>query len=267
MIKTFLSLFIVTLIAQSLSANEVVFNGKIGLYPIEITVNNVNWETGEVEGKYRYANKTSYLLLKGQLYGTCIFLQEFYHEKETGQFFLDYEEDALRGKWISNNKALDVELDWTDALSNKLKYKQIEDFKKETNSNITGTYRTENYFLNDMWLTEENPVMEIGFNGGNALIEEINADSIRFLVEVICGPTYHIAWAEGKAVKRANNSYYCLYNAYEGDSCEIFFTFSPKATTIYAKSNNSFSCEFGARAYLEHDFDKVDDNVDFSNAE
>lgn len=265
--KSFLIFLTLIGIHQSLLANDVIATGKIGAYSIEMTVIAVDWETGEVEGKYRYANKTSYLTLKGQLYGSCIFLQEYYYEKETGQFYLDYEDAALRGKWISDNKALEVMIDWTDELSKKLMYKENEEHSSDINNTITGTYQTGDYFLNDMWLTGEYPSMEIGFNGGTALIEEIHPDSIHFKVMVVCGPTYHLAFADGKAVKTADKTYYCLYNAYEGDTCEIFLNFTPKATSIYAKSNNSFSCEFGARAYLEHDFEKTDNQVDFSDLE
>lgn len=268
MMKSILGLFLVCVAGQPLFAGDAIVTGKIGEYAIEVTLESVHWDTGELSGKYRYANKTSYLTLKGQVYGSCVFMQEFYHETETGQFYLDYEEGALKGKWIADTKAMNVVMDWTPELAKKLKYKQIEDFKKETNTSITGTYRNETYFLNEMWFTEENPVMEIGFNGGNARIEEIGTDSIHFLVEVICGLTYHVAYAHGKALKTGENSYYCLYNTYEGDTCEIFFNFSPKTTEIYAKSNNSFSCgEFGARAYLEHSFTKVNNKVDFDSAE
>lgn len=115
--KSFLFTLLVFAMHQSLRANDVIITGKIVAYSIKMTIIAVDWETGEVEGKYRYANKSSYLNLKGQLYGSCIFLQEYYHEKETGQFYLDYEDAALRGKWISDTKALDVVLDWTDDLS------------------------------------------------------------------------------------------------------------------------------------------------------
>lgn len=267
MTKLFLVLIAFALTTQIGFANDAVINGKIGTYPVEMTVSKVDWESGEVEGRYRYANKTSYLTLNGQLYGSCIYLEEFYHEKKSGEFYLDVEEGALIGKWIANNKVMDVTLEWTTDLSNKLKYKRLEDFRKETNKNITGTYRNEVYFLNDMWLTEENPVMEIGYNGGAALIEEINADTIHFLVTAVCGPTYHLAYANGYAVKTKPNEYYCLYNANEGDSCEIFINMGSQSTFISAKSNNSFTCEFGMRAYLEHEFIKVDDNVDFESFE
>lgn len=254
-------------VTQSLFATDVITTGKIGNYPIEVTVENVDWVTGEVIGKYRYQNKTSYLTLAGQLYGSCVYLEESYHDKKSGTFYLDYNGEALSGKWIHELRAMDVSIDWTTELSNKLKYKQIGDYSAETNSTITGTYKTENYFLNDMWFTPENPQMEIGFNGGFAMIEEIHPDSIHFLVEVTCGPTYHIAYAQGKAAKIGSDNYYCLFNVYEGDSCEIYFNFSEKEAAIYTETTNVYSCEFGARAYLEHDFLKVDDAVDFSRAE
>ena len=151
--KSFLIFLTLIGIYQSLLANDVIATGKIGAYSIEMTVIAVDWETGEVEGKYRYANKTSYLTLKGQLYGSCIFLQEYYHEKETGQFYLDYEDAALRGKWISDNKVLEVMIDWTDELSKKLMYKENEERSSDINNTITVSYQTGDYFLNDMWLT------------------------------------------------------------------------------------------------------------------
>ncbi len=263
----FFYLFLLFFTAQFAFATDVIVIGKIGTYAIEMTVNSVDWDSGEVKGKYRYANKTTYLSLFGNLYGSCIYLEESDQDKVTGHFYLDYKDGALKGKWISNNNVLDVIIEWTEDLSKKLMYKENTPSSEATNDAITGTYSTGSYFLNEMWLTSEHPEMEIGFNGGYAVIEEIHPDSIHFLVEVTCGPTYHTAYAQGIASKIGSDNYYCLFTVYEGDTCEIFFDFTPQSTTIYAKSTSQFSCGFGARAYLEHDFIKVDDAVDFAREE
>jgi hypothetical protein len=103
-----------------------------------------------------------------------------------------------------------------------------------------------------MWYSEDNPSVEIGYNGGYVDIFSISEDSLTFIAEMVCGPTYHIAYAEGTAYKVGTNYVY----KYE-DECEITISFSEKKLKIIA--NKSFECGFGARAYMDHELYKAND--------
>ncbi len=162
--------------------------GTIGKYPIEMTITKVDWETGNIQGNYKYASKESYLTLSGSLMGKdLVYLEETYKGEVTGSFYLEWTENAWQGKWIAKKKWLPVIIEATPELSKKLTYKPIADFQDEANKSVGGMYVNENYFLNEMWFAEDNPQLEIGYNGGFCVLEQIHADSIRFLVEVVCG--------------------------------------------------------------------------------
>ena len=90
----------------------------------------------------------------------------------------------------------------------------------------------------------------MGFNGGTVDIKELSATEIEFNVEMVCGPTYHIAYAGGTAQKSGDEYIYTNENG-----CEIRIRFSDKKLTIQA--NSTWDCEFGARAYLDHEVVKV----------
>ena len=81
---------------------------------------------------------------------------------------------------------------------------------------------------------------------------------------MVCGPTSHIAYASGKAVKKGNLYLYKANISGEDDKwCEITFTFRNKK--VIAVANASFECGFGARAYLDNELIKVDNKPSFKN--
>ena len=120
-------------------------------------------------------------------------------------------------------------------------------------------------FLNQMhhdWLFHPN--IDLIFNGGTANFKKLGKDSLQFLVEMVCGPTSHIAYASGKAVKKGNLYLYKANISGEADNwCEITFTFSNKK--VIAVANASFDCGFGARAYLDNELIKVSNKPLFRN--
>ncbi len=124
---------------------------------------------------------------------------------------------------------------------------------------INGTYETEYYFINDMWFEEGKPDLEVGFNGGRAVIEKIDEDSLRFLVEVVCGPTYHIAYANGIAIRNPDADQVYIYD--NEDGCRIEILLDVKEVSMSA--NAGMECGFGARAYLDHTFIKTKDEASF----
>ena len=237
--------------------------GNIGKYAIEMQITDSDYETGLFKGKYKYAGKESYLSLKGEIFQSVIYMEEFYNDKTTGEFFLEWNDGKLAGKWIGNNKSFDVNLSIVQGNEKLLESKSLSEYSQGTSTALTGGYGTENYFLNDMWFSEESPQMEVGFNGGYALIEEINEDSVRFQFELIVGPTYHFATGSGIAIRKGDHYEYRMVVENEKEDCVIQLTFGERSTHLYA--NQSFICGFGARAYLDHDLVKITDRYEFGD--
>lgn len=237
--------------------------GKIGKYSIEMFITQFDKSTTQFKGNYNYKGKKAALQIKGELKGDCITIEEFFKNKNTGSFYLSKEDgDSLKGFWKAENK---------DPLTVLLKYKNTETAKqlvpndlmtlnKSVSNDIDGTYKVEQYFISDLF----HPNIELIFNGGTANFKKLGKDSLQFLVEMVCGPTSHIAYANGKAVKKGNLYVYKANISGEDDKwCEITFTFSNKK--VKAVANASFECGFGARAYLDNELIKVSNKPLFEN--
>lgn len=125
-----------------------------------------------------------------------------------------------------------------------------------TSTGIRGSYGTGGNYLNDYWFEDTPPRIELGFGGGYVILEPHGSDSLQFQVEVVCGPTYHFAMAEGMAVKQGD-----VYVWNNGEGCEIRIT--PGERSVQLKASASLECGFGARAYLDHDFVKISDQCVF----
>lgn len=235
--------------------------GKIGKYPIEMFITQFDKSSKQFKGSYNYKGKKSALQIKGDIKGDCMSIEEFFKNKNTGSFYLSKEDgDSLKGYWKSENK---------DPLAVLLKYKNAETAKqlasndvmtlnKNTSNDIDGTYKVEYYFVSDLFY----PNIEIVFNGGTANFKKLGNDSLQFLVDMVCGPTSHLAYASGKAVKKGNQYIYKANISGEDDKwCEITFTFSNKK--VIAVANASFECGFGARAYLDNELIKVSNKPSF----
>lgn len=229
--------------------------GKIGKYPIEMFITQFDKSSKQFKGSYNYKGKKAALQIKGNPMGDCMIIEEFFKNKNTGSFYLFKENgDSLKGYWKAENK---------DPLTVLLKYKNTETAKqlaindvmalnKNTSNDIDGTYKVEYYFVSDLFY----PNIEIVFNGGTANFKKLGNDSLQFLVDMVCGPTSHLAYASGKAVKKGNQYIYKANISGEADKwCEITFTFSNKK--VIAVANASFECGFGARAYLDNELIKV----------
>jgi hypothetical protein len=257
------AIILLSLLFCSYNAAAFQLTGKIGNYPIEMEIETVSWETGELDGKYRYTHKDSYLDIEGEILQDIVWIEESYKGEVTGTFYLELVENALEGKWVAGSTWFPVNLE----LSNRDKFntKTLDDYSKDVNADISGGYAIEDYFLNDMWFRDDNPQMEIGFNGGGLVVEEMGADSLKFTVNVICGPTYHIAYASGMAYQSSENVYDCLLEAYDGDTCYI--TLEKSLKSFHVKASYGFACGFGARAYLDHTFIKITDRYKFDGEE
>ncbi|MFN5415444.1 MAG: hypothetical protein ACK5B9_00185 [Flavobacteriia bacterium] len=254
MTKFYSLLFVFFLSSCLFSQQNLVYKGKIGSYPTQLTVDSCNSQTGAFYGKYNYEKKKSFLLLSGELSSPVLYLEEKSKDITTGFWYLTIEDDSIVGDWVNldNNKKYPVKLKYSKGNKKILNQKTDSDYNKEVSENISGTYKSTINFINDMWVDDDNLSPEIGFNGGSIIIKEIDKYSISFSVEMICGPTYHFAMAEGIAF--IEGDHYIYKNE---DGCEITFAFKNK--TIIAKANDSMNCGFGARAYLDHELLKVKD--------
>lgn len=219
-------------------------DGFIGKYPIELKLEPVNDTTGEIFGKYRYQHKDAYLELKGYVYDRCVYFEEFYKNEVTGEFYLEMVNDSLKGKWIGGNSFYEVYIHLNTEQQEFFQTKSTEEYAKACNKKKTGGYTNEHYYINDWWFDEEKPYLEIGFSGGAAIVEEFHRDSIRFNVNVVCGPTYHIAFAEGVAHRIGKDTYECLVDEYDGEKCVIQIQFSEKKVH-FSTVHSSFVCGFG----------------------
>ncbi len=217
-------------------------------------------EKNKITGKYEYKNKEEYLKLTGFLKGNCVFLEEHYQEEKTGAFYLELMDNQLQGNWANEKKHYEVSLEIISGNREILETKPLDYYTKKTSDGISGAYLNEQYYINDMWVQEDNPAYEIGFSGGYILLDSIHSDSLKFEVQTICGPTYHGAYAEGIAIKKGE-IYEYIIDEWE-EECIIEISINDKS--VYARaSGGSLSCGFGARAYLEHTFVKVNDRFEF----
>jgi len=115
----------------------------------------------------------------------------------------------------------------------------------------------EYYWVNDLFFNEENPYLEVGFNGGCLTIKEIGKDSVWFAFGLTCGPTYHTADLAGIAIKTGPNIYeYKQSPIIDGEICHVTFTFSDKHVEL-GQPSGSTGCGFGARAFAYGIFQKV----------
>lgn len=265
--NTILKNILLCIVLISLHANAqfkpVELTGKIGKYSIEMFITQFDKSTKQFKGSYNYKGKKAALQIKGDIKGDCMSIEEFFKNKNTGSFYLSKEDgDSLKGFWKAENK---------DPLIVLLKYKNAETAKqlapndvmtlnKSTSNDIDGTYKVEYYFVSDLFY----PNIEIVFNGGTANFKKLGNDSLQFLVDMVCGPTSHLAYASGKAVKKGNQYIYKANISGEDDKwCEITFTFSNKK--VIAVANASFECGFGARAYLDNELIKVNNKPSLKN--
>ena len=237
--------------------------GKIGKYSIEMFITQFDKSTKKFKGTYNYKGKKAALQIKGELKGDCISIEEFFNNKSTGSFYLSREGgDSLNGFWRAENKnPLTVLLKYKNAETAKqLVLNDVMNSNKIVSNDIDGTYKVEQYFISDLFY----PNIELIFNGGTANFKKLGKDSLQFQVEMVCGPTSHLAYANGIAVKKGNLYIYKANISGENDKwCEITFTFNNKK--VNAVANASFECGFGARAYLDNELFKVSNKPVFEN--
>ncbi len=259
--KNFLPLLL--LIAYSASAfsqSHVWLKGKIGKYPIEMELWRTEQDTEHsLQGKYNYKGKTNSLTLEGNSLGKRVLqLDEYFKKENTGSFYLQMDEkDTLKGKWIAGKKHFDAYLTVSKGnFKDLLSYKN-EKLSRLTNEAIEGSYVEEHYFINDMWFTDENPQIEIGYNGGYLIIKEKHKDTLEFSLEKTCGPTYHFATASGKAYRINDSTFqYRSKSDYSDNYCMFQLIQGEKEIRI-EQSSSSSACGFGARAYADGTFLKI----------
>ncbi|MBK9448364.1 MAG: hypothetical protein IPN95_02900 [Bacteroidetes bacterium] len=258
--------FLLSVLAFSctMASASVKLSGSISKYKftMELVSSTVDKDYG-VRGRYQYAGKTAYMDVKGNLYDhSVLHLTESFEGKETGNFYLELDDNGdWSGKWIGNNKAMEAKLVVTSGDMEELAPYDLSAYTEKCNSALTGTYVHEYYWINDFQYDESEPNLEVGFNGGTVTIQEIGKDKISFSFSITCGPTYHGAYLSGTATKTAPNEYtYKQSPMDDGEICHVTFTFDGKSVNLGQQSGN-MECGFGARAYAEGSFDKVNNLV------
>lgn len=263
--KKLISLLVILFFAGSLSliacdkkeGTTLILKGDIGGYKIEMEISSSVFDSATFEGRYRYLSQKNYLSIKGYNYGNCIYIEEFYNDKNTGSFYLDRTGDTFTGHWVSDTKVFSVDLKIVSGDEGLLNYKTLADYSNAVSDKITGTYEVDFNFINDYFVTEENPVYEMGYNGGTIVFEDAGVDRLKFEFTFICGPTYHFAIADGIAVRQGDVYVYEADPYDMGENCKVVFKFGEKS--VSALSDNNQSCGFGARAYVDHELVKVKD--------
>jgi hypothetical protein len=249
---------LIILLSNHVYAQSLKLSGNVGGYEIEMYIDSSDYSSGKLLGKYRYLSQKEFLTIQGQNYGEVIVLEEFYKDEKTGEFLLEYDSIYLNGWWISDTKTFPVELKIEGDENDFFDLKENDAFAEECSNDIPGIYRVDYVFINDYFASEENPVYELGYNGGTAKFEFDENGDLKFEIEMICGPTYHFAIAEGIAYKKGDKYIFTSEeNEWYDDICEIEFTFSNKK--VYALANHSYACGFGARAYIDDELTKVED--------
>ncbi len=236
---------------------KLTLSGNIGKYAIEMELMTGTGKDFKFSGRYRYAGKEAYLDLKGEKYDDCIYMEESFKGTPTGYFYVDVWGDSLTGHWVNESKYHPVKLRITKGDARLLEVKSVSEYTPRTSTAKTGSYGNGANYINDYWVSDGEPRYEIGFNGGYMIIEELGGDSLRFQTEVICGPTYHYASAEGIAYRKDT---VWVYTSEDG-ACIITLKFGERS--VFAEANSSFDCGFGARAYLMDDFVKMSDDALF----
>ena len=254
--KTLLILFLITSCTVFSQTKPLHLKGQIGKYKIVMEISSRDYVTGELAGKYNYKGKTNHLTLTGKTYNDLFVLDESYEGEHTGTFYLDTKGDSVVGKWIQNETWHEVKLIRTSGDWDMIHCKSLDEYHMEVNEDLSGVYATESYFINDMWFQEDRPQIEVGYNGGVMILEPIHKDSMRFYIQLICGPTYHFATAGGVAVR--NDSIFIYTNE---DGCEISISTQLNNRTVLVVANDSQECGFGARAYMNHSLIKVSNEI------
>jgi hypothetical protein len=239
--------------ARAGDQETITLSGTIGKKSVEMEISSSDRAKGTFEGRYHFTGKTEYLLIRGEVYDDCIYMEQYSGHDTTGFFYLQKEGDSLKGTWVYQTNWQKVRL---------LTVKTLAEYSAATSTAIKGTYGTGGNWINDYWFTEEDPRLEIGFNGGYVVIEEMGRDSLGFQLEVICGPTYHFAIAGGLAIREGAKY---VYHGEEDWNKECVITLTFNERSVYVVASESYNCGFGARAYLDHDFVKICDDALFGD--
>jgi hypothetical protein len=246
---------LISVFGQSTTFSEpIIYAGRIGNLPVELEISEYDLKNKSFSGRYRYIKHKKYIELKGTTHEPCLEMEEIYKGKTTGHIYLEMDGNRCQGYWSNGVRAMEMELSLIKGDLNEWRIPKFSDKIIQANSSLSGTYETSWSFVNPQFY----PVIEIGYNSAILTVETIDQDSIKFMVEAVCGPTYHFAYAEGYAVKRED--YYIYESTEEGfETCQIQLKFD--RNEVYVTANQSMACGFGMRAYLNHTLSKVSNTI------
>ena len=127
------------------AAADVAFEGQIG--PFEIQLELEAREDARVSGRYRYAGRTDWLDLNGQVFDhDAIEIVERAEGKETGRFYLNVGAQDLTGFWAAGETHHPVVLRPVIGAVSEL-LPQLE--REEINAGLTGRYSVGGHWVNE----------------------------------------------------------------------------------------------------------------------
>lgn len=254
--STLTSMVLTLACVPMLAAEPVTLKGSIGPYVIEVELDHDSMHN--IQGRYRYEGRETWLSLSGRPYGNQVLdLTESADGEETGQFLLQVEGNGLTGYWVGAERDFPVALKTQDAVHDIFPPEPA----SSVGAGITGQYSVYSYWVND-WFA---PNYEIGANGGSANVVELSEDEILVAFQFIVGPTYHFASFQGLA-QRVGPGKYVHDRALSGgtETCRLEFSFDEAGLAI-SDVGNGFACQFGARAHANFDLTKVGDIAEFGD--
>lgn len=253
--------------------NPLVLEGKLGNEQIKIIFSETNWADSTTVGKYKNIDKNKTFQMKGKIYPNysdssqlCMVLEVYSNTIKSGEFYLTKESDLFEGEFIDifdgivNNVSCKIK----SGNLKKLSVKTINDLSKSTSSLITGTYSDEFNTIRGQGSSSW-----VGRNGGTAIIQELNSDSIKFYVNVACGYGMNIAIVYGIATKQGKKYLCKKYGKnYEDEdvTCNIEIEFSEKKVYVSAEPCcSSVFGSWGANTSIANEFIKIDDDVRYED--
>jgi len=248
--------FIVGLLcASALAAEPVTFVGAIGPYEIEMELDHDS--LGNINGRYRYAGRDTWLGMIGEAFGQrALQISEYADGVETGVFYLETAEGGLSGYWVGGETTHPVVLKTDNVLAEVFP----PEGQRDVSPGITGQYAVHSYWVND-WFAPG--TIEIGFNGGDVNVVEFSDTEILVQFQFTVGPTYHLASFRGVAQK-VDEGHYVHNEVLLGASgpCRLEFFFDETGLSI-SDVGNTYNCQFGARAHANFDLAKVGNVAEF----
>ncbi|MEM8537080.1 MAG: hypothetical protein AAGF56_04375 [Pseudomonadota bacterium] len=253
-----LTFLVFCFVATTAAADNVTFVGSIG--PFEVEAELQRDAAGQVNGRYRYVGKDAWLTLTAEVYGQDVIqMIEQLDGELTGTFFLDITPTALVGFWVVGDTDYPVHL---ETRAGHIAMIAPPSKAPNVNTSLTGRYAIHRYWVNDLFA----PDYEVGFNGGDVNVVQMDEDTLLIHFSFVVGPTYHFAVFQGVANRLADGLF--VHSAMlpgSDEPCALSFRFDDGSLQITDHMNGA-ACQFGARAHANFALQKVSNTAEFEDA-